>query len=78
MSRRLVDDDLLTWEAYATSGDFGFADRDSRIVFHCLTDPGRRARSVRFAGPQVDAERTVKDSDDAGLMALLREAPPLD
>jgi hypothetical protein len=78
MSRTLLDDDLLTWEVYATSGDYGFADRDSRIVFHCLTDPRRRARSVRIAGPQAEAERTVEDGGDVELMELLGKASPLD
>ncbi len=76
MSRTFVDDDLLTWEAYATSGDYGYAE-PARIAFHCLTDPHVRARTVRVPG-EAEAERLVADADPAELRALFQKAEPLD
>ena len=73
MSRTFTDDDLLTWEAYASGGKFGLA-TDPSIVFHCLTEPFRRARFVRRSGDEADAEQTVAEIPDEQLRAMLRES----
>ncbi len=77
MARTFLDGDLLTWEAYATSGDFGYA-YTSRIVLHCLSEPARRARSVDDVGDKAAAERLVADASSDDLLALLDRSHPLD
>lgn len=75
MSRILQDPDLMDWEVYATSGAFGYPDR-AQIVFACLSDRSRRARSVE-QGDKADAERKVLDLSDDELLQLLERAEPL-
>lgn len=77
MSRTILDDDLNTWEVYATSGDFGFAD-PARIVFRCLSDPGERARSVESGEDSSETEAFVAERTDEELRELLGEAEPVD
>ncbi|HEX2191129.1 MAG TPA: hypothetical protein VHG51_19630 [Longimicrobiaceae bacterium] len=77
MSRVFVDDDLLTWEAYASSGRFGLAERP-RIVFHCLSDPAIRARFVVHAGDEADAEEAVHEVPEERLKAMLKESRELE
>lgn len=76
MSRVFVDDGLLTWEAYSSTGDFGLPEQP-KIVFQCLSDPGRRARFVRHDGDSVSAQRAVQRLPDEGLQSLLRESSEL-
>ncbi len=73
MSRTFTDENLLTWEAYASGGKFGLAIHPS-IVFHCISDPQRRARYVTRPGDEADAEETVADLPDEELRALLRQS----
>lgn len=70
MTRTIQDQDLLLWEAYATAGDFGYPDH-SKMVFHCLTDPARRARIVPREGDKSDVEHEVATLTEAELVALL-------
>lgn len=72
MTRTIQDQDLLLWEAYASVGDFGFPER-ARMVFHCLTDPGRRARLVEREGDKSDVEQEVAKLSEAELLTLLQE-----
>ncbi len=76
MSRQLTDEDLLVWEAYSTSGPFGFAD-GSRILFNCLSDPGRRARFVQFEGDSADSERSLGQKSTGELYALFQQSTEL-
>lgn len=76
MARTFVDEGLMTWEAYAASGDYGFAD-GARIIFHCLSDPGLRARVVRQQGTPADAERVVADAPTEALRELFADSEPL-
>lgn len=64
------------WEAYATTGDFGFS-RPARIVFRCLTDPDERARTVVIDGDKSDAEARVKELSEAELKTLLEASEVL-
>ncbi|MGH7483051.1 MAG: hypothetical protein ACRELV_12925 [Longimicrobiales bacterium] len=76
MSRTFLDDGLMQWEAFASTGDYGFPAR-SRLVFLCLSDPGRRARYVSHAGDKADTERVLQDASPAELAELLRNAREL-
>jgi hypothetical protein len=78
MSRTFTDDDLRTWEAFATTGHFGLAS-EPRIAFNCLTDPDVPPRFVERPGAdeaQVEAE--AMDADEATLRQLLRQSQPLE
>ncbi len=77
MSRTFTDEDLLTWEAFATGGDLGLAIQP-RIVFHCLSDPSRRPRFVQRRGDEADAEGLVHEIGEDRLRALLGESQELD
>lgn len=76
MTRTIQDQDLLLWEAYASAGKSGGTDR-ARIIFHCLTDPSRRARSLPREAGKVDVENEIATLADAELVDLLREAVEL-
>ncbi|HEV2149182.1 MAG TPA: hypothetical protein VGR37_17375 [Longimicrobiaceae bacterium] len=77
MSRVFVDDDLLTWEAYASGGRFGLPEHP-RIVFHCLSDPAVRARFVVHEGDEADAEETVHEVPEDRLKEMLKGSRELD
>lgn len=72
MTRTIQDQDLLLWEAYASAGDFGFPEH-ARMIFQCLTDPGRRARIIERDGDKSDVEQEVAKLSEAGLLALLEQ-----
>ena len=73
MSRTFIDNNLLTWEAYASGGKFGLAIRP-KIVFHCISEPERRARHVTREGDEADAEQTLSEIQDEQLRTLLRQS----
>jgi hypothetical protein len=77
MSHTFTDENLLTWEAYASSGDFGLAVRP-RIVFNCLSDTSLTPRFVERPGDEADAEEQVHELSEDQLRAMLREAQPLE
>jgi hypothetical protein len=77
MSRTFTDNDLLTWEAYASGGDFGMP-ADPKIIFNCLSKPGSRARYVVHRGDQARAEEVVHEASPDQLRALLQETRALD
>ena len=77
MARTIVDAGLKSWEAFASTGPYGYADH-SCVVFHCTTDPTERPRSVAIPGDKSDAEALVATSPPAGLRELLESAEPLD
>lgn len=74
--RTIQDGAFQRWEAYATSGDYGFS-RPARIVFRCLSNPEERARAVVIDGDTSDAEARVKELPEAELKALLDESEVL-
>jgi hypothetical protein len=76
MTRTIQDHDLLLWEAYATAGDFGFPDQ-SKIVFHCLTEPARRARVLEREGDKSDVEQELATLPEPELLALFEKADAL-
>lgn len=77
MSHTFTDENLITWEAFASSGRFGFAERPS-IVFNCLSDPTVRPRHVVRPGDEADAEKQVHEFDEQQLRDMLRQSKPLD
>jgi hypothetical protein len=76
MSRTLVDDDLNSWEAFASTGPYGYAER-SVVVFHCTTDPGERPRAFALGGDKSDAEAAVATAERGRLLEMLAGAEPL-
>lgn len=72
MTRTIQDQDLLLWEAYATAGAFGFPDQ-SKIVFHCLSNPARRARILEREGDKSDVESELVTLSERDLVALFEE-----
>jgi hypothetical protein len=77
MSQTFTDENLVTWEAFASGGRFGLAVRP-RVVFHCVSDPARRPRFVQVAGDEANAEEAVYESPPERLRALLAESRELD
>jgi hypothetical protein len=77
MSRTFTDDSLMTWEAFASTGPFGLP-RPAKIIFQCLSDPGRRARYVEEDLDEATAERTVHGSAEQELRRLLTTSRELD
>ncbi|HEX8362394.1 MAG TPA: hypothetical protein VF613_19905 [Longimicrobium sp.] len=78
MSVTFTDDELITWEAYASGGRFGLPTRP-KVVFNCLSDPGRRPRYVEFSGgDEAKAEELVHEYSDATLKQMLRESRELE
>jgi hypothetical protein len=75
--QRLGDDDLLTWEAYPSSGHYGLA-TEPRIVFQCITDPSRPPRYVVRPGDEADAESEVIKDDEKMLREMLRNSKPIE
>lgn len=77
MSHTFTDENLLTWEAFASSGNFGLAIRP-RIVFNCLSDPSRPPRYVERPGDAADAEEQVIEYDEKQLREMLKSSRELD
>lgn len=77
MSRVFLDDNLLSWEAYASGGKFGLPEQP-KIIFHSLSEPFRRARFVVHDGDNADAEEAVHHAAEDRLREMLRESRELD
>lgn len=77
MSRIFTDDDLLTWEAFASGGKFGLP-QEPKIIFHCVSKPGSRARYVTISGDEADAEERVHAASPDQLRSMLQEARDVD
>jgi hypothetical protein len=77
MSRIFTDGDLLTWEAFASTGAFGLPDRP-KIVFNCLTHQDRRARYVISEGDRSEAEGVLAEMSVEGLRDMLAQSRDVD
>jgi hypothetical protein len=77
MSRVFTDQNLLTWEVYASGGKWGLPDRP-KIIFQCLSEPNQRARFVVHEGDEADAEEVVHQAPEERLRALLGSSRELD
>lgn len=77
MSRLFTDDGLMTWEVYASGGDFGLPGRP-KVIFQCLSQPDSRARYVIHEGDEADAEEAVHEASIERLRELLARSAELD
>jgi len=76
MSRVISDHSLLTWEVYPSGGEFGLP-VNPKIVFHCLSDPDRRARYLEYRGDTSEAERKVQEATEDDLRRMLETSTEL-
>lgn len=77
MSRVFTDENLLTWEVYASGGKYGLPDRP-KVIFQCLSEPNRRARFIHHEGDEADAEEMVHEAPEDRLRSLLSTSRELD
>ncbi|MEX2570568.1 MAG: hypothetical protein WD737_04635 [Gemmatimonadota bacterium] len=77
MSRIITDDGLLSWEVYASGGNFGLPQRP-KVIFHCISDPDRRSRYVEHNGDNATAQGAVATMDDAELRTLFTTSREID
>jgi len=75
--RTIQDDSFRTWEAYATTGEFGLS-RPARIVFRCISDPEERARAVEIDGDKSDAEARIRTLSAGDMRDLMDQAVVVD
>ncbi len=76
MRASFLDDRLEEWESYATTARGGMP-IPGRIVFRCLSDPGKRPRVLEVNGDRAEAERLVVRSSESELQGLFRAAGPI-
>jgi hypothetical protein len=76
MSRIFSDSDLLTWEAYASGGQWGLPNQP-KIVFNCVSDPHSAARYITFDGHNGEAEDAVHKASEDRLREMLASSQPL-
>ena len=71
--RTILDGDLLRWEVYATTGDFG-APAPAKIAFRCTSDAWQHPRIFVMDGDKSEAERLVLEAPDGRLLEMLEGA----
>ena len=76
MSRSLLDDGLRNWEAFASTGSYGYSD-GSRVIFRCTSDPGEGPRAFALTGDNSEAEAKVAGAPACELLEMLGRAEPL-
>jgi hypothetical protein len=76
MTKSVVDDDLQRWEAFASTGPYGYSDR-SVVVFRCSSNPDERPRAYPITGDKSDAEARVENANRVELLEMLAGAEPL-
>lgn len=69
MAKTFLDNDLLLWEVYPSTGAFGFPE-NPKIVFNCLTNRAKRARVVEAPGDEADAAATLQHASTKELLAM--------
>ena len=77
MSQTFTDENLMTWEAFASGGRFGLSIRP-RVVFHCMSDQSLAPRFIEVQGDEADAEELIHDSQVDRLRQMLAASKPLD
>lgn len=70
------DSDLREWEAYSSGGRFGLPG-NSKLIFHCISDPGVAPRYVLPGGDSADVARDIREMDSAELSRLFESAREL-
>ncbi len=76
MARNVLDRDLRVWEAFASTGPYGYPE-GSCVVFRCTSDPVLRPRACSIVGDKSDAEATVESATREDLLEMLSGAEPL-
>ena len=76
MSRMLLDDGLRSWEAFASTGPYGYSEH-SRVIFRCTSDPSERPRAFAVVGDKSEAEAKVMTASPSELLKMLGLAEPL-
>lgn len=76
MTRTFQDEGLLLWEVYAAAARSGEG-HGARIMFHCLTDPERRARVVERDEDSTGIEKRIAEAQESELLEMLRASEPL-
>jgi hypothetical protein len=76
MSREFLDEELESWEVYASGGEYG-RPVEPKIVFHCRSRPSLRGRYVRHPGDNAEAGALVARASDAELLEMLGRAMEL-
>ena len=76
MARTILDDGLKRWEAFASTGRYGFSPR-SQVVFQCTSDPWERPRAFTIDGDKSDAETMVSQCSPKELADMLEGAQPV-
>ena len=70
MTREFIDNDLILWEVYPSTGQYSLPD-DARLVFLCVTERERRPRTLRLSEDVVEAGAAVEELSDNQLRELL-------
>jgi hypothetical protein len=76
MPKTLLDGGLKSWEAFASTGPYGYADQ-SVVVFRCTSDPDERPRAIAVSGDKSDAETRVATATRKELLEMLERAEPI-
>ncbi len=77
MSRTFQDENFLVWEAFASTGDFGYPEAP-QVVFNCLSNKTIRPRYVKLEGWEPEAQRTLQSVSNDELLKLFQTARPLE
>ena len=77
MAKTVFDRDLRSWEAFASTGPYGFATQ-ARVVFYCRSDDRQRPRALSIGGDKSDAEARVANARRDELLEMLEAAQPID
>lgn len=77
MARTFQDENFLVWEAFASTGAFGYAEAP-QLVFNCLSNKTIRPRYVQLQGWEPEAQRQVQSVSDDELLKLFQTARPLE
>lgn len=77
MSQTFTDENLQTWEAFASGGRFGLSVRP-KVIFHCVSDQSRPPRFIEVQGDEADAEGLIHDSQVDRLRQMLAQSKELD
>jgi hypothetical protein len=77
MARTFQDENLLVWEAFASTGEFGYPEAPN-VVFNCVSNRTIRPRYVQMDGWEPEAQRELQTVSDAELFRLFQSARPLD
>ncbi len=76
MARTFQDQNFLIWEAFPSTGPFGYPDA-AYIVFNCLSNKTIRPRYIELKAAEPAAQKELQTIGDAALLKLFETARPL-